>query len=99
MEKFEKFKEVMSIIMMLDNLDIEEQNQHMQDWYTLYKGYNHGHSVLDWAKENFNAAEVNKNTHDFWLDARGVKIIEIVDRFNGLSPKDFFPVFGMKKTY
>lgn len=92
---FKEFKGIMSIILNMDNLDRSLIDEYMNDWYSLYKSVRIGGgkwSVVQWAKGQFNDAEVNKDTHDFWLDSRGLELMYLAERIDKLSASDIFPV-------
>lgn len=84
---FPVFRELMELIVNMDNLDLEEEEESINEWFELYKTMKIP-DVVEWAKFHF--SEVNKNTHDFWLDKRGLAIYELRGR---LSVAGIFPVF------
>lgn len=84
---FPVFREILELIVNLDNLDLEEEDESMNEWYELYRTMKEP-DVVEWAKFHFQ--EVNKNTHDFWLDKRGLAIYELRGK---LAVSGIFPVF------
>lgn len=84
---FPVFRDIVELIVNTDRLDIETENEYMNDWYELYKTMKEP-DVVEWAKFHF--SEVNKDTHEFWLDKRGIAIYELRGQ---LSVSGIFPVF------
>lgn len=79
---FETFKNTVEIGMhFVDNMDSEEIRQHMQDWYVLYKEMRY-YDVQEWLNFQFNNDEVTRDTHDFWLDKKGMMILFLQSRIN-----------------
>lgn len=89
----------MSIILNLDNVDSSVIPEYMNEWFALYKSTRIGGgkwAVVQWAKQQFNEAEVNKDSHDFWLDKRGLELMSLAERLEKLSPADIFLVAGKR---
>lgn len=84
---FEIFHRQMRILMMLDNLDESKITEYMNEWYEIYKGIlnnvDEHMTILQWATSQFNPKEVNMDTHDFWIDARGAAILILAKNVDG----------------
>lgn len=85
---FSVFRELMELIVNVDKLDKETEDEYMNDWYELYKTMKEP-DVVEWAKFHF--AEVNKNSHDFWLDKRGLAIYQLRGQ---IHVSGIFPIAG-----
>ena len=75
--------------MNLDNLSIEEEIEYLQDWYVLFKS-SHQKTIEGFAMETFNPKEVNKDTHRFWLDKRGLMILLLGKKKTPIEQVFFF---------
>lgn len=72
---FEHFKSVSEIAVYfsekMDRQDIEEV---MNELYELYREMNY-HEPIDFLKFHLIKEQVNRDTHDFWLDPKGMFIV------------------------
>lgn len=84
---FEQFAERMQIaVYFSDKMDSDEIFAHMSDWYVMFKKTKH-QDEIEWIKEHLQ--DVNRNTHDFWLDMRGLLLLELDKK----SKMPLFPTF------
>jgi len=81
------FKDIIEIVVNMDQLSKEDKEEYLNDWFELYKDVSYS-DVIEWAKFHF--AEVNGDTHDFWLDKRGLMIFELKGM---LAVTGIFPTF------
>ena len=84
---FKVFREIMEIIMNTDNLSEQEEDEFMNEWFEDYKGTKY-FDVIEFAKFWFN--DVERSTHDYWLDKRGLMLYELKGMLN---VSGIFPVF------
>jgi hypothetical protein len=67
---FDQFKKIVMIIVFFsEKMDLEEINECLQDWYVLYKEAG-DYGIVEYMKQHLQ--DVNRNSHDFWLDERGL---------------------------
>ena len=71
---FKVFEEIISIVINTDRLSMEDTNQWINDLYIDYKEARY-FDVIEFAKFWF--ASVHKDTHDLWLDKRGLMLYEL----------------------
>lgn len=72
---FEQFnKMVIIIVFFSEKMDLEEINNCIQDWYVLYKEAG-DYGIVEYMKQHLQ--DVNRNSHDFWLDERGLLLLEV----------------------
>jgi hypothetical protein len=64
------------MIVNVDALDLEETKEYMNDWFLLYKETSY-FDVIEWAKFHFDVSSVNRGSHNFWLDKRGLMLYEL----------------------
>lgn len=86
---FKVFQGIIDIVVNTDLLDGEQTNEAMNEWYELYKTQNVP-DVIEWAKDHFHSSMVTKDTHDFWLDKRGLMLYELKGM---ISVSGIFPTF------
>lgn len=76
---FDRFQTILEIILNTDNMSREEEKQLYQDVFVLYKEQNED-NVIAWAHQHFHKDSVNKDSHDFWLDKRGLMLLHLNSR-------------------
>ena len=77
-KKFEEFKSVCEIaIYFSERMDIEEIKEVLNDLFELYKGMTYTNPI-DFLQ--FHLEDVDRNSHDFWLDKRGLMILHLQTR-------------------
>lgn len=92
---YEYFKSQMAILVhFVDDMSREDIEEVMNEWYALYKSYPYK-TLLDWVDMHFTV--VSRDSNDYWLDARGRKLLELENRLNAISPIDIFPIAGLKR--
>lgn len=69
---FSEFKKAtMIIVYFSDSMDMDEIDETINDLYELYKGMKY-EEPLEFYEFHMPPEEVNRKTHSFWLDPRGV---------------------------
>lgn len=84
---FKDFSNVIDIIVNVDKIDKHDLPEYYNDWFMLYKETSYT-DVIEWAKFQF--ADVTSDTHDFWLDKRGLMIYELKGM---IAVTGIFPTF------
>lgn len=80
---FEEFKAVALIaVYFREDVSIEDRDIIFNDWYVMYKEQKNYDSPLEWLQFQLPADEVNRITHDFWFDDRGVMLLYVYSRVN-----------------
>lgn len=76
-QNFPEFKATaMIIVHFVDKMSIDGVDEMLQDWYELYKGMKY-YDVIEFFQFHLNPSEVNRDTHDFWLDDRGLYLMHV----------------------
>lgn len=77
---FEEFNAVVIIaVHFADKMSTADISEVVNDWYILYKEMRY-EEPIDFLTFHLPSAEVNRDTHDFWLDNRGLMILYLQTR-------------------
>ena len=84
---FKVFEEIIMIVVNTDQMSVLDTNEWINDLYICYKDTKY-FDVIEFAKFWF--ASLNKDTHNIWLDRRGLMLYELKGM---LMQTASFPIF------
>ncbi len=80
MKTFKEFEAIARVaVHFADKMDRVYVDEMLREWYELYLGMKFP-EPLDFLKFHLPADEVNRDTHDFWLDEKGLMILYLQTR-------------------
>lgn len=78
---YEQFKKDILIAVDFGDCSLEEIEESIQEWYSIFKRGKY-YGTVDFCKEEI---PIDRDNSTMWLSSRGIAILELIDTINSLK--------------